>query len=681
MTMAAASTTYLKLTQSLRKYDYHYHALGEELVTNDVYDDLRRQVRELEKQHPTLPAELGIASPDNLVGYAPVDGRFEKARHGFPMQSLENSFTAEDIQKWLAQLPLPVSVIIETKLDGVSLSLTYVDGILTKAITRGDGDIGEDVTGQVWAIEGIPYTLRYHGTEAYYRGVVTIRGEVVVHYKDYLDYNKHAEVHGKKQFVNPRGMAAGSLRLTNDNRELELRALRFYAYNAAFVGGEGLTHTEDMDKLLTLGFETAPRIEAVGDLTDTAFLEALFKDFNLERRDYPFEIDGQVFKVNEYSVQEQLGIRTASPRWATAWKFPAEEKQSRLIEVEFQLGRTGVLTPVARIEPVHVCGVTISNITLHNLDEIRRLDLRERDYISVQRAGDVIPKITCSLPHLRNGFAGTIHWPSICPSCSFPTKVVTSKKDGSKLYCSNEGCHGRAQKLMEYQVERDVLNMMDFGPASVKNILAVDRYDIWDIFGWSDKELQWIESSAVVRLKMLRTLEKASTQPLARVIMALGIEGCAEGTSDRLARNLCSWKAFWEATYEQLVAIKDIGKETATSIVDWRLKHSHLWGKVEDAITIICPDPIEHSDLTGKSVVVTGSKFGGRSRKEVEAFLKQQGASPTKDVTSTTALALFGTAYTARKLENAKAANIPFVVYTEDGIHEKSESVTENPLA
>uniref|UniRef100_A0AB39CDJ5 DNA ligase (NAD(+)) n=1 Tax=Pseudomonas phage RVTF4 TaxID=3236931 RepID=A0AB39CDJ5_9VIRU len=681
MDKGAISSTYLKLLQNLRKYDYHYHALGDELVSNDVYDALRKQAREIEAAHPGLADELGVTSPSNLVGHAPVGGRFEKVKHGFPMQSLENAFTIEDIQKWLAQLPLPVQIVIETKLDGLSLSLTYVDGYLTAAVSRGDGKIGEDVTSQVWAIQGIPQVLRYHDTDAYYRGVVTVRGEVVVHHEDFRLYNKQALARGKKTFVNPRNMAAGSIRLSGDDRELERRCLRFYAYSAAFVGGDNPNHTDDMELLTSLGFERAPYIEVTGDLNDTEYVEALIKDFIQERHNHPFEIDGEVFKVNSYAVQEELGIRSASPRFAIAWKFPAEEKQTRLIEVEYQIGRTGVLTPVARIEPVFVGGVTVSNITLHNLDELRRLDLRERDYLSVRRAGDVVPQIVCALPHLREPHAYSIRWPSNCPCCTFPTKIVTSKKDGSKLYCSNEGCDGRAAKLMEYQVERDVLNMMDFGPATVKNILSVDRYDVWDILGWSDRELQWVEASAVVRLKMVRTLEQARTQTLQRVIQALGIENCADGTSDRLARHYCSWDAFWQAPYDSLLSIRDIGPETAQSIVDFREKYTYLWGKVADAVEIVCPEPIKQSDLTGKSVVVTGSKFGGKTRKEVEALLKQQGAKPTKDVTSTTHMALFGTAYTARKLEDAKTAGVPYFIYSETGVDEASDPALQNPAA
>lgn len=676
-----AGSLYMNLTQSLRKYDYHYHALGDELVSNDVYDSIRKQVRDLEAQYPTLAAELGVTSPSDLVGYAPVDGRFSKVKHGFPMQSLENSFTVEDIQKWLAGLPLPVSVIIETKLDGVSLSLTYVDGMLTAAVTRGDGLIGEDVTTQVWAIKGIPWSLRYHGTEAIYRGVVTIRGEVVIHYDDFIEYNREAKRKGKKQFVNPRNMAAGSIRLTGDAQELERRNLRFYAYSAAFIGGEGTSHTEDMDKLEAFGIAVAPRIEITGDLSDPEFVEALFKDFIAERRSYPFEIDGEVFKVNEYAIQEQLGIRSASPRFATAWKFPAEEKQSRLIEVEYQIGRTGVLTPVARIETVFVGGVNVSNTTLHNLDKLRELDLRERDYISVRRAGDVVPQIVCALPHLRDAHARSVTWPSNCPCCTFPTKIVTSKTEGSRLFCTNVHCEGRAQKLMEYQVERDVLNLMDFGPSTVKNILSVDRYDVWDVLGWSDRELQWVEASAVMRLKMVRSLEKARTQPLARAIMALGIEHCADGTSDRLARHYCSWDKFWDADQASLESIRDIGPETAQSIVDFKRANPELWGKVADAIDIICPEPMKQTDLSGKSVVVTGSKFGGRTRKEVEAWLKAQGAMPTKDVTGNTQLALFGTAYTARKLDGAKEKGIPYYVYSETDCVDKYPAESQDPLA
>lgn len=680
MDKAAASSVYLKLRTDVRRYDYHYHALGEPLVSDDVYNALRKQVNEIESQFPDLATELGVTSPNELVGYTPAGGRFERVRHGFPMQSLDNTFTVEDVIAWLDKLPLPVSVIIETKLDGLSLSLVYIDGTLTRAISRGDGEIGEDVTSQVWAIAGIPYTLRYEGSDAVYRGVTTVRGEVVVHTRDFLDYNRAAELTGKKKFANTRNMAAGSMRL-QDSKELDRRKLRFYTYSVDFIGGDSLTHTDDMIAVSNMGFVPAPSFEYTGEWKDAEYIAALLKDFETDRPNYPFEIDGMVFKVDEYAVQEVLGARSASPRWATAWKFPAEEKQTKLEKVDFQIGRSGVLTPVARIEPVFVCGVTVSNITLHNLDEIRRLDLHDDDYVSIRRAGDVIPQIVCAIPHMRKQFSYSVSWPQSCPVCNFPTKIVTSKKEGSKLYCSNKGCAGKYQKLMEYQVERGCLNMEDFGPATVAAILDIDRYDIWDVLSWGDTELTKVEKSAVQRLKLVRAIERSRTQTLARVIMSLGIENCAEGTSERLARALCSWDRFWEATYDEIEAIADIGDVTATSIVKWREENSELRGKIFETIDIICPEPIRQTGMTGMSVVVTGSKFNGRTRKEVEALLKAQGAKPTKDVTTNTSFALFGTAYTQRKLDMAKAANIPYIVYLENGIHEQSETAQSDPLA
>jgi len=676
MTRAEATSLYLKLIEYIRDLDYHYHVLSEPKVTDDVYNGLRKQLNEIETLHPDLPQILNVTSPNDLVGYTPVGGRFAKLKHAFPMLSLGNAFTVPDLQKWLAQLPLPLQIVVETKLDGVSLSLTYIDGRLNKAVTRGDGETGEDVTAQVWVIAGIPMVLSYSNTDVVYRGVVTIRGEVVVHHEDFLTFNRNAEAGKRKQFKNPRNMASGSLRV-QDARELEQRKLRFYAYSSEFHGGESTSHLDDMEQLTLYGFIPAPSMEInKSDVLDDAYIEALFKDFGAQRGTYPYDIDGMVFKVNSYQVQRELGARTASPRWAIAYKFPAEEVVTKMHAVEFQIGRTGVLTPVARLEPINVCGVTVSNLTLHNLDELRRLDLRNNDYITLIRSGDVIPKITGVVQTLREPGARSIYWPAVCPCCNFQTEVVTSEKDGSKLYCSNPGCIGRAQKLIEYQVSRDVLNLEDFGEAAAANIMAIDSMmTIWDVMQWDDRQLAWIESSAVMRLKMKRAIDAARTQPLHRIITAFGIELVAESTAEKIARALGSLEEFWNADKEQLMQIADVGEKTVASIMKWRYDNLGILARVYEAVTtIINPDPIVESEFTNKSVVVTGSNFGAFKRKTVEAWLKAQGAKVAKDVSKNTHLVMCGTSYTARKLEEAKASNVPYIVYDGNGHVESTYS-------
>ncbi|WDS62161.1 NAD-dependent DNA ligase [Pseudomonas phage D6] len=676
MNKTDATSLYLKLVEHIRDLDYHYHVLGEPKVSDDVYNGLRKQLNEIETLYPDLPSILNVTSPNDLVGYTPTGGRFAKLRHAFPMLSLGNAFTVEDLQKWLAQLPLPLQIVVETKLDGVSLSLTYIDGHLNKAVTRGDGETGEDVTAQVWAIDNIPRMLQFGDTDVVYRGVVTIRGEVVIHHEDFLAFNRTAEAGKRKQAKNPRNLAAGSLRIQDPN-ELRNRELRFYAYSCEFHGADTTSHQDDMEQLALYGFVPAPSIEInPSDVLDADYIAALFKDFIAQRGTYPYDIDGMVFKVNSYAIQHDLGARTASPRWAIAYKFPAEEVVTKMHAVDFQIGRTGVLTPVARLEPVNVCGVTVSNLTLHNLDELRRLDLRNNDYITLIRSGDVIPKITGVVQTLRAEGARSIYWPQSCPCCSFPTEVITSEKEGSKLYCSNNGCVGRAQKLIEYQVSRDVLNLEDFGEAAAENIMQIDpRMTVWDVMLWGDRELGWIESSAVMRLKMKRAIDTARTQPLHRVITAFGIELVAESTAEKLARALGTLEEFWNADKEQLMAIDDVGEKTVASIQQWRYDNIGILDRVYKAVTtIINPDPIVQSDFTGKSVVVTGSNFGGHKRKTVEAWLKSQGAKPAKDVSKNTHLVLCGTAYTARKLEEAKTNNVPYVVYDEKGHVESTYS-------
>jgi DNA ligase (NAD+) len=682
MTKAEATSLYLKLVEHIRDLDYHYHVLAEPKVSDDIYNGLRKQLNEIETVYPDLPQILNVTSPNDLVGYTPTGGRFTKIKHAFAMLSLGNAFTVEDLlQGWLAKLPLPLQIIIEAKLDGLSLSLTYIDGFLNKAVTRGDGETGEDVTSQAWAISNIPRMLKYGDTDVVYRGVATVRGEVVIHHEDFLAINKIAEAGKRKQFKNPRNMAAGSIRV-QDSEELRNRKLRFYAYSCEFHGGDSVLHTDDMEQLRLYGFEPAPSIVIhESDVVDEEYLGALLKDFANLRGTYPYDIDGMVFKVDSYAVQEDLGNRTATPRWAIAYKFPAEEVVTRMHNVEFQIGRTGVLTPVARLDPVNVCGVTVSNVTLHNLDELRRLDLRDNDYISLIRSGDVIPKITGVVKTLRESRAPAIFWPTSCPRCAHPTKVITSEDEGSKLFCVNNKCIGRLEKLMEYQVSRDVLNIEEFGPATVANIFQIDpMITIWDVLQWGDRELAWIEKSAVVRLKMLKALQSARTQSLWRVITAFGIDLVAGSTAEKVARATGDLEEFWNADREQLLAIDSVGPKTADAIMEWRYQNLGTLEQVDRAITKLeNPAAIIQSKFTGKSVVVTGSNFGGLKRKEVEASLKAQGAKVAKDVSKTTHLVLCGTAYTARKLEEAKASGVKFIVYNEQGPIAAESSVDAYP--
>jgi DNA ligase (NAD+) len=676
MNKTDATSMYMKLVEEIRDLDYYYHVLAEPKVSDDIYNGLRKQFNEIETLYPDLPQILNITSPNALVGYTPSGGRFAKVKHAFPMLSLGNAFTVEELQKWLAQLPLPLQIIIETKLDGLSLSLTYIDGHLSKAVTRGDGEIGEDVTSQVWAIKGIPYGLRIDGTDVFYRGVATIRGEVVIHHKDFLAINKEQERNKKKLFANPRNMAAGSIRV-QDKDELAKRMLRFYAYSCEFHGGDSVSHTADMEQLYLYAFECAQDIIIEEqDVLDDQYIAALFKDFSNERSKYPYDIDGMVFKVNSYAVQKELGARTASPRWAIAYKFPAEEVVTRCLDVEFQIGRTGVLTPVARLAPIHVCGVTVSNTTLHNLDELRRLDLRRNDYVTLIRSGDVIPKITGVVKSLRENHSSAIYWPTECPCCLFPTKVVTSEKEGSTLHCSNENCIGRREKLMAYQFERGVLNIEDFGPATAEAIYKIDpMLTIWDVLQWGDKELAWIEQSAVMRMKMLKALTAARRQPLWRIITAFGIDLVAESTAVKIARHVGNFGGFWGASAEKLMEVPDVGPKTIAAIIKWQKENGHLQTDIYSALLDIeNPDPIIESPLMGMSVVVTGSKFGGVKRAVVESYYKKRGCKIAKDVSKNTYLVVCGSAYTARKLEEAKAANIKYIVFNESGYVEGNGS-------
>jgi DNA ligase (NAD+) len=656
---------YLTLVKSLGEHDYNYHVLNEPTVTDAVYDQLRNQAIELEKAHPEETRKLNMVPIQHRVGFIPTNTLFDAVKHAFPMQSLSNTFNAETLLTWLNGLPLDASIYIEVKLDGLSLSVIYVDGILAKAITRGDGKIGEDVTAQMAYIIGVPDCINTE-TEVF-TGITTVRGEVVVWREHFEEINRQRELAGKKTYVNPRNLAAGSLRL-QDPVELERRQLRFYAYTTDLENDEVDQHSIAMSLLSRAGFEVAPgRYSYLPRPYNLNDIQTLLDQHLTVRMDYPYDIDGMVWKINSYHLQKEMGIRSASPRWATSYKFPAQEAVSKLQSVTWQVGRTGSITPVANIYPVFVCGVNVSNVTLHNVDEVTRLGLYEGDHVSLIRAGDVIPKITHVITDMRVQDSCAIMHPTWCPVCNSLLIKTKDEKKGTQLYCENVNCLGRKQRLMEYQVGRGVLDIDGMGEATVAAVLEHNPdLTIWHLMTWTIDQLAVVEPSEALRSKLFHALQAARYRSLTRVITAFGIDLVAESTAEKIGRYVGSYYGFWTATAEDLKPIPDVGDKTVNAILAWRVVNADLQALVNETMMVIeNPPPLIKSDLTGKSVVVTGSNFGGLKRKQVEDFYKARGCKIAKDVSSKTYLVMCGTAYTARKLEQAQENKISYRVFSE----------------
>lgn len=663
---------YIDLVRVLRGHDYRYHVLNEPTIPDDQYDHMRNTAIALETLHPVEVRKVNTKLIVDTVGFDPQIGMFDHVQHSHPMLSLGNQFTAAEVLAWIQKLPLPLQLVNEVKLDGLSLSLIYLNRRLYKAITRGSGLIGEDVTAQVQHIKGIPLKLTGHPDILSLDQVVTIRGEVVVSHANFELINKRQTENGKKLYVNPRNLAAGSMRI-QDPEELAKRMLEFKAYSFHTNVTVFETHSDAMTMLDLLGFDTADGITLEENTVwDLATVEALNKDFLLERVNYPYAIDGRVWKVDSLVIQQEMGNRTASPRWGTSYKFPADEKVTKLLSVTFQVGRTGAITPVANIAPVFVGGVTVSNVTLHNVDELNRLDLRYNDFVNVKRAGDVIPKITHVVLDERTEPLQPIQLPTHCPSCN-SLLILSRILDGAiEFNCDNELCRGRQGRLLEYQTGRDVFNIMGFGPATAERVLNKSvATTIWDILGWDREALAEVEPSEALQAKLWNEIQGARKQSLTRILTAFGIDKLADGKADKIARNIGTLDMLWQITPAALLMIPDIGPKLVANLIKWRDENPALLSIIKRVmLEIDNPPPLVESNLLGKSIVVTGSNFADLKRKQVEAFYQARGCKIAKDISKNTHLVMCGTSYTAHKLAAAIENKVSYRVFDAKGLTE-----------
>lgn len=628
---------------------YHEESLSE--VSDAVYDSLKRELAVLEK-------ELGIkdpTSPTHTVGAKPGSNGFKVVRHLTAMRSLDNVFNVDELIEWIATLPLGAQITKEPKLDGLALDLVYFNGKLLRAITRGDGVEGEEVTENAVGVWGVQTSLG-DASAVVIPGIIEIRGEVIVTTANFNAINEKLREAGQKTYANPRNFAAGSLRLKDPSRVPE-RRLKFIAYD--YIYGRELPDFKGgrLEAIAWLGFQTTdPVFVYVSDNPSEVRtnLEDLLVSLHEERPSFPYEIDGTVFKVHDDKIRKQLGYRSNSPRYATAYKFPAEEGASVLDSVRFQVGKSGVLTPVACIEPVRLCGVTISNITLHNIAEIERLGLKLFDHVIVSRRGDVIPKIESVIEDLRTGDELRVIYPDHCPSCGCEVERITHS-----LYCPNHtGCPDQAVARLEHFASRDGMNIKDLGGAGITELVKHGLVSSFSsLFYLGDEDLKLVHpKSPVMRSKVLINIKAAKTQPLRKVIFAVGIPGVGEGTSERLAMNFKNFEQLCDATYEQLIDIPDIGGDTAQSITETcaanrkeYLNYDKLFTYVEDAPI----DPSIVRDLEGKRVAVSGTSFDGLSRSQMETQVKARGAKLTSTISPNLDILFAGSGAGPEKVKKA----------------------------
>ena len=648
-----------ELRDRLDRWSLAYHRDDSPLASDAEYDREIRRLRELEVANPHL---ISPASPTQRVGDKPLD-QFTSIRHKLPMLSLDNAFSGGDLEAFQERNAnkLGLSTLTfccEPKLDGVAMSLLYEDGILVRAATRGDGTTGEDITHNARTMETVP--LRLQGND--YPSMLEVRGEVVIPRAAFQRMNENQARMGESVFQNPRNAAAGSLRQL-DPRITATRPLVFMAYSVGYVEGGSLptSHSETLSYLNQIGFKTSSLTEVVeGWEAAEAFVARI-----LAKRDQiEVDIDGVVIKVNDFEQQSVLGFVARAPRWAIARKFPAQEEVTTLLGVDFQVGRTGAITPVARLQPVFVGGVTVSNATLHNADEIARLDVRIGDQVIVRRAGDVIPQIVKALDDRRTGELTKVVFPEVCPDCN---ATLTRDLDEAAVRCENAlACPAQQKAALEHFVSRKAMDIDGVGEKLLHQLFDQGLVsDIADLYGLTVDQLAALDrmghKSAV---KAIEAIEGSKTTDLPRFLYALGIREVGEATARSLANHFIDLELIMAASSESLEQVNDVGPVVASHIHRFFANETNreLVARLIDA-GIAWSGPEEQSAvkalLTGQTWVVTG-KLEAMSRDEASASIRRLGGQTAGSVSKKTDVLLAGPG-AGSKLSKAESLGVKVI--------------------
>ena len=652
------------LRHTLNQHSYQYYVLDNPSIPDADYDALYRELQALEQQHPEL---ITADSPTQRVGAAPLD-KFGQVTHQIAMLSLDNAFEAADFQAFYQRMAdrldqqVEFSFCAEPKLDGLAVSIRYEDGLLVQAATRGDGYTGEDITSNIKTIRAIPLKL-----QGDYPPVLEVRGEVFMPLDGFEKMNDKARLAGDKVFANPRNAAAGSLRQL-DPRITANRPLSFYAYAVGAVTDPALllnsnSHFARLQQLKSWGLPVCPEIRLVAG-AEAAL--AYHTDILQRRAALAYEIDGVVLKVDDLLQQQNLGFVSRAPRWAIAFKFPAQEKTTRLLDVEFQVGRTGSVTPVARLEPVSVGGVTVSNATLHNQDEINRLGIKIGDSVIIRRAGDVIPQVVAVVLAERPQDARDILFPTVCPVCGSTTERV----EGEAVTRCTGGlfCGAQRKEALKHFVARKAMDIEGLGDKLIEQLvdeqLVQSPVDIYRLDMPALVGLERMgEKSA---MKLLAAIEQSKQSTLPRFIYALGIREVGEATALNLAQHFRRLDALRAASLEQLLAVVDVGSVVAGQILHF-LAEPHNQAVIDGliAVGLQWPEIAEKAQtaqpLGGQTLVLTGTLIA-MGRDEAKEKLQQLGAKVAGSVSAKTSAVIAGD-NAGSKL--AKAEELGVAVWTE----------------
>lgn len=643
-----------RLRKELEEANYKYYVLNMPTLSDREFDEKMHRLQELEAQFPDM---FDPKSPTQHVGSDLGKKGFEQIKHKYPMLSLANSYSREEIEDWVCKLPSNVEIVCELKYDGLSISLWYEHGQLVRALTRGDGVQGDDVIANIKTIPSVPWRIDRQDIPDFFE----LRGEVLLPWERFEALNKEREEQEEPLFANPRNAASGTLKL-QDPKEVARRGLTAYLYYMLGENLPGTTHYERLATAREWGFHISDAIKVCKNVDEVM---AYIAYWDTERKNLPVATDGIVLKVNNLAQQEELGYTAKTPRWAIAYKFPAEKQLTLLKEITYQVGRTGVVTPVANLEPVQLSGTIVQRATLHNEDFIRSLDIRPGDKVWVEKGGEIIPKITGKEQSDEVQSTKDFSFPDICPECG--AKLV--REEGESAWrCPNEaGCPPQIKGKIEHFVSRKAMNIDGLGEETIdlfyQNGLLRNIADIYDL------KLEDIAAQERLGEKsaqnMLAGIEASKQVPWSRVLFALGIRMVGETTAKKIARVYNTIDSLQNATAEQLCAIEDVGPQIAENIVAYfndmrnleileRLRQAGLQFEGEAA------EGPQSDKLAGMSIVISGT-FSYHSRDEYKAMIEAHGGKNVGSVSKKTSFILAGENMGPEKRKKAETLGVPLM--------------------
>ena len=647
-----------QLRDQIDKHNYSYYVLDDPTIPDSEYDRLMRELQELEAENPEFFSE---SSPTQRVGATPLKA-FTQVSHSIPMLSLDNAFSQEEMTDFLSRIKDRLKTdqatvfAVEPKLDGLAISIRYENGLLITAATRGDGFTGEDVTQNVKTIPAIP--LRLMGKN--FPGVLEIRGEIFMPKKGFEKLNRKALDRGEKTFANPRNAAAGSLRQL-DSKITAKRPLSFFCYGLGEISDKNLpkTHSDTMRLLKQWGIPVSPELKVVSGIEG---ISQAYQGIAARREALPYDIDGVVYKVDDFQLQQQLGFVSRAPRWAIAWKFPAQEEMTSVEAIEFQVGRTGSITPVARLKPVFVGGVTISNATLHNMDEIQRKDVRVGDTVYIRRAGDVIPEVVRVIPDMRPEGTEAVVMPSQCPVCQ--SDIVRIEGEAVARCSGGLFCPAQRKEAIKHFASRKALDIDGLGDKLVEQLVDLEMIKTpADLFGLSIEQIAKLERMAKKSAEnLINALEKSKSTTLPRFIYALGIREVGEATARNLANHFRTNESIKNASIDKLQQTQDIGPVVASfiqsffeqehnnEVIEKLLDHGVNWPAINTENT--------SNTLAGVNFVLTGAL--SKPRDEYKTLLLEAGAKVSGSISAKTDYLVAGEK-AGSKLDKAKNLGVTII--------------------